>query len=261
MNTTAVFEFAAPNEGTRNEAAPDEATLDEAAVARLADPRATGALHTETGTLFLQHGAVVQVESPHCLSLGELLTGCGRIDPEVWHRTVNRFAAGHLVGRLLVAQGVLSAGELEACQLAALHDAAYFALGPGSRCTGFEPGVRHWLGPVNAVAPRLLHREVVRRHLLLQRTWPWPQVDSAPVVRTGRARPGSLPPGSRRREILEHADGRRTPAELARLLGRSTYATTLEVRRLAAPTWSPHHQPMHQQPPHRQPPRRQSPRH
>ncbi|MFE6872710.1 hypothetical protein ACFVFS_39980, partial [Kitasatospora sp. NPDC057692] len=31
-----------------------------------------------------------------------------------------------------------------------------------------------------------------------------------------------------------HADGRRTPAELARLLGRSAFATTADVRRLAS---------------------------
>ncbi|MFF7636108.1 transcriptional regulator [Kitasatospora sp. NPDC008050] len=224
MKTTAVA----------HRAVTEHTVLDEAAVARLADRRATGALHTETGTLFLQHGAVVHVESPRALGLGELLTGCGRITPDAWQHLVDRFAAEHLVGRLLVAQGVLTKGELEACAVAALHDAAYFALSPGSRRTGFEPGVRHWLGPVNAVTPRLLHREVVRRRLLLQRIWPWPQVDSAPVVRTGRTLPGTLPPGCRRREILEHADGRRTPAELARLLGRSSYATVLEVRRLAA---------------------------
>lgn len=207
---------------------------DAAAVARLADRRATGALHTETGTLFLHQGAVVHAESPRCLGLGELLIGCGRITPDAWQRLLDRFAGEHRIGRLLVAQGVVTTGELEACSVAALYDAGYFALGPGSRHTGFEPGARHWLGPVNAVAPRLLHREVVRRRLLLQRVWPWPQVDSAPVVRTGRTLPGALPPGCRRREILEHADGRRTPADLARLLGRSSYATVLEVRRLAA---------------------------
>jgi hypothetical protein len=35
-------------------------------------------------------------------------------------------------------------------------------------------------------------------------------------------------------EIVLHADGRRTPQELAGLLGRSAYAVTLDVRRLAA---------------------------
>ncbi|GAB2719031.1 transcriptional regulator [Kitasatospora kifunensis] len=201
---------------------------------QLADRRATGALHTETGTVYLQHGAVVHVDSPQSLDLGGLLTGCGRIDPGAWQRTVDRFAAERQVARMLIAQGALTRGELEVCHLAVLHDAAYFALGPCSRRTGFEPGVRHWLGPVNTVTPRLLRREAIRRHLLLQRIWPWPQVDSAPVVRTGRPPHAGLPPSPRQREILDHADGHRTPADLARLLGRSTYATTLEVRRLAA---------------------------
>ncbi|WP_426507016.1 hypothetical protein ACPPVO_53100 [Dactylosporangium sp. McL0621] len=35
-------------------------------------------------------------------------------------------------------------------------------------------------------------------------------------------------------EIVLHADGQRTPQELAGLLGRSAYAVTLDVRRLAA---------------------------
>ena len=35
-------------------------------------------------------------------------------------------------------------------------------------------------------------------------------------------------------ELLVHADGQRTPADLAQLLGRAGYATIQELRRLAA---------------------------
>ncbi|MGV9270941.1 hypothetical protein ACWDRR_40615 [Kitasatospora sp. NPDC003701] len=126
--------------------------------------------------------------------------------------------------------------------------------GPSSAgCWAFEPGVRHWLGPVSAVSAFRLCREVDRRRRLLERIWPWPQLDTAPVrpvaggaaetteatdargiraaaVRTVRRRH----PSRHQRELLDQADGRRTPAELARLLGRSAFATTADIRRLAA---------------------------
>lgn len=40
--------------------------------------------------------------------------------------------------------------------------------------------------------------------------------------------------GTRQRALLAAADGERTPAELARLLGRPAFHTLLDVRRLAA---------------------------
>ncbi|WP_395293159.1 hypothetical protein ACF9IK_05800 [Kitasatospora hibisci] len=114
---------------------------------------------------------------------------------------------------------------------------------PGTEDWLFEPGVRHWLGPVSAVSAKRLCREVERRRRLLDRIWPWPQLDAAPVCPTGVrgavAGPGDRagrqrPPTRRQCELLDQADGRRTPAELARLLGRSAFATTADVRRLAA---------------------------
>ncbi|GAA1251255.1 hypothetical protein GCM10009665_47460 [Kitasatospora nipponensis] len=199
-----------------------------------ADSRATGALHTATGTVYLERGAVVHAESPQAPGLARLLTTCGRIPPQSWQQTVERFGAERRVGRMLVEQGWLTQGELELCHLGALYDAAYFALGTLSRTTSFEPGVRHWLGAVNAVSPRRLRRETVRRRDLLERIWPWPQLDTAPVVRCARPARTGPRPSPRQRELLDHADGRRTPADLARLLGRSAFATTVEVRRLAA---------------------------
>jgi hypothetical protein len=60
---------------------------------------------------------------------------------------------------------------------------------------------------------------------------PWPAADAQPVVpRAGR---GGVPnPGQR--AVLEAADGSRTPAQIAWLLGRSAFTTVLDVRRLAA---------------------------
>ena len=73
-----------------------------------------------------------------------------------------------------------------------------------------------------------------RRIRLLEETFPDPRLDSAPVT------PASRPPRERitvtapQWELLVHADGQRTPADLAQLLGRAGYATILQLRRLAA---------------------------
>ncbi|MFF2043569.1 hypothetical protein ACFVVX_24440 [Kitasatospora sp. NPDC058170] len=216
-------------------------------VERLAGERATGALSGPVGTVYLAEGLVVHAESEPAPDLAALLTGCGRIAPETWRETVRLFGPHGSVGDALIAQNLITRGELELCHLGALYDAAFFLL--DSATAGpwhFEPGARHWLGPVTAVAAHRLCRETERRRRLLERVWPWPQLDTAPVrparLPDGRdacADPGGRglrrrPPTRRQCELLAHADGRRTPAELARLLGRSAFATTVDVRRLAA---------------------------
>lgn len=200
-------------------------------VERLAEAGATGALRTETGTLYLEEGAVVQVESHRATGLATVLTACGRIPPATWHETVRTFGPERRVGRMLVERGHLTRGELELSHLSALYDAAFFALSAHSTTASFEPEVRHWLGPVNRVGAQALRRETVRRQDLLERIWPWPQLDTSPVVRRRPERRWISPRG---RQLLDLADRRRTPAEIARMLGRSTFATTVEVRRLAA---------------------------
>ncbi|MDH6136417.1 hypothetical protein P3T37_005845 [Kitasatospora sp. MAA4] len=207
------------------------------AVERLAERRATGAVRCGSGSVYLEAGVVVHAENELATGLDALLTRCGRIPPDAWRASLRAFGAEHRVGRMLVEQGHLTQGELELCHLGALHDAAFFTLGARPTATSgasFEPGVRHWLGPVNGVSARLLRREAVRRRDLLERIWPCPQVDTAPVVPAAPAARRRSRTSLRQRELLHHADGRRTPADLARLLGRSAFSTTVEVRRLAA---------------------------
>lgn len=209
-------------------------------VERLAESRATGALHGEAGTVHLADGWVVHVESDKALGLAGLLTASGRVPAEVWQETVRTSGPDCRVGRALLEQGRLTRGELEICHLGALYDAAFFVLCARSTMTWFEPGARHWLGPVRRVSARTLRRESVRRRDVLERIWPWPQLDSSPVVpvpaghRLSGPRTRVPAPNRRQRELLAHADGRRTPGDLARLLGRSAFSTTVDVRRLAA---------------------------
>ncbi|GGK09564.1 hypothetical protein GCM10011583_47040 [Streptomyces camponoticapitis] len=199
---------------------------------RLADERATGALLRDHGTLYLSEGRVVHAESPVAPGIDTLLTTGGRLPRDGWQRAVDEAGARGAVGRFLVDSGRIGGGELEICHLGALYDAAFFALAPGSGPTRFRYGVAHWIGPVRPVPAAAVERETRRRRELLDQVWPYPAVDTSPVV------PRAPAPGQsvthRQRALLELADGVRTPAAIAWALGRPAFHTLLEVRRLAA---------------------------
>ncbi|SCF74284.1 hypothetical protein GA0115259_101935 [Streptomyces sp. MnatMP-M17] len=199
---------------------------------RLAGERATGALLRDHGTLYLTDGRIVHAESPAAPGIDVLLTAGGRLPREGWEEAVDRAGARREVGRFLVESGRLGDGELEICHLGALFDAAFFALAPGSGPTRFRYGVAHWIGPVRPVPAAAVERETLRRRELLDRVWPYPAVDTAPVV-ARRPAPGQAVT-RRQRALLELADGVRTPVAIAWALGRPAFHTLLDVRRLAA---------------------------
>ncbi|MEU4211807.1 transcriptional regulator [Streptomyces sp. NPDC026206] len=210
---------------------------------RLAADRATGALHGRVGALYFADGAVVHAESPAVPDVGWRLTAGGRLSPEAWDEAVEEGGPHYRAGSFLVEHGRLSRGELELCHASALFDAAYFVLSPldGAQQVPdrFLREARHWFGPVRPVPVPVLQREVRRRRCLLERAWPCPQVDAAPVVPVAGAGPygpggGTGLPTCGRRAVLDAADGVRTPLQIARALGRSAFATLLDVRRLAA---------------------------
>ncbi|MER7759749.1 transcriptional regulator [Streptomyces sp. NPDC097619] len=199
---------------------------------RLAEEGATGALLRDHGTLFLEDGRVVHAESPATPGLDILLTSGGRLPLAGWQEAVDRAGPRREVGRFLVESGRIAGGELEICHLGAVFDAAFFALAPAGGPTRFRRGATHWLGSVASVPAAALQRETVRRRELLDAVWPYPALDTAPVV-PRRAAPGqSVTP--RQRALLRKADGRRNAAALAWELGRPAFHTLLEVRRLAA---------------------------
>ncbi|MET8179303.1 transcriptional regulator [Streptomyces sp. NPDC005336] len=199
----------------------------------LAAERASGALLCDAGTLYLTEGQVVYAESPVAPGIDVLLTTGGRLTVDIWREAVGRTDPLGGVGRFLVDSGRLSGAELEICHLGALFDAAYFALGPGSGPRGFQRGAAHWLGPVRPVGAVAVERETRRRGKLLDALWPYPQVDTEPVVL--RRPDGRAPAVTRRqRAVLALADGVRTPAGIARALGRPAFHTLIDIRRLAA---------------------------
>ncbi|MEU8539942.1 transcriptional regulator [Streptomyces sp. NPDC048717] len=199
---------------------------------RLAAEKATGALLRDHGTVYFVDGRIVHAESPSSPGVDVLLTAAGRLPREGWEDAVNQAGARGAVGRHLVDSGRLHDGELEICHLGAVYDAAFFALGPAGGPARFRPGAAHWFGTVRPVDTEAVERETVRRRELLDSVWPYPAVDTAPVVPRPPA-PGQ-PVGTRHRALLAAADGTRTPADIARVLGRPAFHTLLDVRRLAA---------------------------
>ncbi|MEV5545680.1 hypothetical protein AB0L35_05975 [Streptomyces sp. NPDC052309] len=215
-------------------ATPDWAThaTTSAALGALAAEGATGALSGERGIVYLSEGRVVHAESAFAPDLATLLTRSGAVAPDGWWEAVDEGGRHHRVGRGLVDSGRVTAGALEVCHLGALFDAAYFVLAHDTRARRFRPGAVHWLGTVRSVPVDVVVRESRRRRALLERIWPDPGIDTAPLVRVADAGSGGLP--LRRGRTLALVDGVRTAADIAAALACRTYHTLVELRRLAA---------------------------
>jgi hypothetical protein len=186
------------------------------------------------GVVYLVDGTVIYAESPAAPGVGELLTSSGRLAGRTWQAALDAGAPAARVGQLLLDQGHLTQGELELCVLGALYDAAFFALAPAGAPTEFRAGATHWLGTVVRVEAAAVNRESRRRVRLLDEIYPNSEVDSAAVAPVPRPPRERITLTALQWELLVHADGQRTPADLALLLGRAGYATIQELRRLAA---------------------------
>ncbi|OLT32580.1 hypothetical protein BJF79_08460 [Actinomadura sp. CNU-125] len=114
----------------------------------------------------------------------------------------------------------------------ALFDAACFLLGTDGEPRFTEGPVSR--GPARPVTAATLAHELHRRRALLDAEWPSADVDAAPVVPVRRVRRQRVFLTGLQAEILLNADGRHTPAELARDLGRTVFGCLLSVRGLAA---------------------------
>ncbi len=206
-------------------------------LAQVAGERQTGALVVgghPGGAVYVFEGRVIYAESPAAPGVGELLTSSGRLAGRTWQNALDLGTSTARVGRLLVEQGHLTQGELELCVLGATYDAAYFALTTASPTADFLPAATHWLGPVVHIDTVAVLREVQRRVKLLDDIFPNPRIDTHPVSPVARPPRERVTVTSLQWELLIHADGQRTPADLALLLGRAGYATIQELRRLAA---------------------------
>ncbi|MER5644470.1 hypothetical protein [Streptosporangium sp. NPDC002524] len=206
----------------------------------LAGDHATGSLRLgKAGVIYLTDGRVTYAESAAAPRLEDLLAARRGISAHAVRQArqaASRQQPGSRPsgGERLVAQGLLTRGELEFCVLSTVLDAAYFLL----RATGHRPrfrrGERHWLGPQWYFDATGLLRECERRRAQLEQTWPSAELDTLPVVPLARIGAQRVVLSSLQWEVLVGADSTATPAELARKLGRPAYSVLLAVRQLAS---------------------------
>ncbi|MFI7501124.1 transcriptional regulator [Streptomyces sp. NPDC049687] len=199
---------------------------------RLAAERATGVLERERGSLYLAEGHVVHAESPLAPGLDVLLLTHGTLDPGTWQEALDRADEERGALRLLLDADRIPRGALELCHAGALYDAAYFALAPSRTPGHFRYGAGHRLGGLRPVPVSALERETLRRRELLDRLWPDPLADGAPLLRAEAV--AAPAPTARQSAVLALVDGVRTASDIARELGRQAFHTLVDVRRLAA---------------------------
>jgi hypothetical protein len=183
------------------------------------------------GVVYLVDGRLAHAECPLVCGVDRRLTASGRLPTEVWRAALAAGRSNRRVGAELVEQGHLTAGEFELVVVLALFDAALLLL-DAATATPFESGVTNVLGTTRTVGFEDVCREVDRRRRLLDDAWPDSAIDTAAVVPARRFAGHHIALSSVQWEIVANADRRRSPVDLARLLGRDTFATLLETRRL-----------------------------
>ncbi|MCX4764698.1 MarR family transcriptional regulator [Streptomyces sp. NBC_01275] len=184
------------------------------------------------GSFHLAGGLVVAVESPGAPAPEALLLRSGRIAGEEWAALVRESGGSRWPAAGLIAHGYAGAAQLRVVCAMALQDAV-FAVVAGS-VDGCERGPAPGPPPASIAVgeppTRLLQEASRKLGALLALPYP---------VRPERERPvpASLSYAAARlsalqRELLTHADGRRTARDLAFRTGRGVYTVTVEVARM-----------------------------
>lgn len=185
------------------------------------------------GTFHLRGGLVVAVESPGAPGPEALLLRSGRIGGEQWADLVRESGGTRWPLDGLIAHGYAGAAQLRIVCVLALHDAAFAVVAGDVDDCELAPDDRP-LAPVTLGEPSVRLLQDAARKLAAITALPYP-------VRPDRERP--RPPaydldeaglGLLQRELLAHADGRRTARDLAFRTGRAVYTVTAEVARMLA---------------------------
>ena len=208
----------------------------------LAAKRATGALHLNGrwgGVVFLERGEVASVESPLTPGLAALLlrpaaTEAAWADLTAAMRDGDDGAATAAATRL-ARNGTTPPAHVEILRRGATADAALPVLGaPAAAAKGrsrFRPGERHWSAPGGTTTVADLLAEVRRRVHVLSRLAPGVRPD-LPVRRAAHLPFAQVRLSAGQWDAVRLADGARTPSDLAWLLGRGVFATTVAVHEL-----------------------------
>ncbi|WP_406442615.1 MarR family transcriptional regulator [Streptomyces sp. NBC_01613] len=182
------------------------------------------------GILHLREGLVVCVESPGAPGAEALLLRSGRVSGEQWAALVREAGGARWPAAGLIAHGYAGAAQLRVVCVMALQDAAFAVVagrveGCERAAHGIEPPAPV---PVGEPPARLL--EDAARKLAALAALPHP-------VHPDRERPLPTrefegPLTELRRDLLTHADGRRTARDLAFRTGRGVYTVTVELGRM-----------------------------
>ncbi|MGW5435900.1 hypothetical protein [Nocardia asteroides] len=189
---------------------------------RLEEEGSTGILRAGDGEFHLARGAIASAGCRRTIGLDRLVVEAGVATAEDWRRA-GAGDPGPLLDR----------PRLESFALLSVFDAAYFLLAsPGE--TEFRPAPEHWLAPVCRVAPHTLLQECARRGDPEWGPWPADLVAAVPVVPARRVRRNRVVLTGGQAEVLAAADERRSVADIARDLGRTTYGCLVAVRELTS---------------------------
>ncbi|WP_410871619.1 hypothetical protein [Nocardia sp. A7] len=189
---------------------------------RLGEEGSTGVLRAGDGEFHLVRGAVASVGCGRTIGLDRLVVEAGVATAEDWRRA----GAGD-PGPLL------DQPKLETLALLSVFDAAYFLLASAGE-PEFLPTPEHWLAPVCHIAPRALVHECERRTDNDHGPWTADLVTMVPVVPARRIKRNQVALTGSQVEVLAAADTRRSIADIARDLGRTTYGCLIAVRDLTA---------------------------
>ncbi|MFJ9901385.1 MarR family transcriptional regulator [Streptomyces sp. NPDC101152] len=185
------------------------------------------------GVFHLRDGLVVAAESPGAPGAEALLLRSGRVSGEQWAALVREAGGARWPGAGLIAHGFAGAAQLRVVCTMALRDAAFAVVAgqvDGCECAAprCEPPA---LLAVGEPPSRLL--QDAARKLAALAALPRPvhpdRERPVPVRRFDESTLSEL-----RRDLLTHADGRRTARDLAFRTGRGVYTVTVEVARMLA---------------------------
>ncbi|MGC5013254.1 hypothetical protein ACLQ2R_21055 [Streptosporangium sp. DT93] len=222
-----------------NPAAGGAGTIDEF-LPRLVREGFSGVLRADGGpggALWVRNGLVVAATTPAAPGPESLLLRSGRVSEQDW---TEAYAVGAPAGRLaaeLAARGAIGTAGLEAVCLAATFDAVFAMALYGVESCRVEPAGADDRLPLLPVLPGIevgrLLRETTRRMTLLAA---WRRLGLSVRVRpvpVAVPAPTLLGTDRIRRAVLERANGRRTPRDLAFVLGKGLFAVMSEVARMA----------------------------
>ncbi|GAA1006695.1 hypothetical protein Aple_030460 [Acrocarpospora pleiomorpha] len=188
------------------------------------------------GTVFLRDGLIVAASTPASPGPESLLLRSGRVSEEAWNLAFTAGApSGHLAAEL-VAQSAIGSAGLEVVCLSAIFDAVFAMELFGAETCEPETTGPHGLLPPLPVLPGItsdrLVRDLTRRMAM---TAVWQEIGVYAQCRPKAIRPlpePSLPVEKIRHDVLLKCNGRRTPRDIAFVLGQGLYVIMQEIASL-----------------------------